>query len=580
MKNIYNRIKRTTLVGAASLMLMGCADFVDILPKDLIVEDNFWDEKTDVEQMVFGCYTQLQSDAVIERFMAWGELRSDNLYNGTNIQDNGSLYELMRENLLSTNGYTSWTSVYAVINRCNLIIARAPEVAQKDPTYLASDVRATIAEMKTLRALCYFYLIRAFKDVPYYTHPVTEEEQVASLPATSFDKVLAALIADLEGCRTDAMKAYPNKRFNTGRITQDAIHALLADMYLWQGDYQKAEQYCQLVIDSKQQQFDRESEGSNSIGATGPRLMKHADDAGRGYPLYSNELGSNSYGNAYNAIFGDGSCFESIFEVVYEPSKINDPDYLSNTAVGRLYGEYTGKEKTNMGKGFVAPADLIGTDMKNTTQAYYQKSDSRYYENIVADKDFTSFQVRKYTHSSVVIEKNPGSDAFVVGMTRGLEDANWIFYRLTDVMLMQAEALACQMVGDGSETDEELRKKAFYLVYVVNERSAMGTSALKLEEHTAKEAIIQLVLEERQRELMFEGKRWFDLLRQARRDESTKIIRSKVTSKFTNSTGSGLFMSMESLYWPYNRDEVKRNTYLEQKSYYANESEGSFETTN
>ncbi len=587
MKKLFDKIKRASLLGTASLLLVGCADFVDILPKDLITEDNFWNERNDVDQMVGGCYTQLQGDDVLERFIAWGELRSDNCYNGRNIQDNGALYELMRENLLSTNAFTSWTCVYAVINRCNLIIERALQVATKDPTYLASDAQATIAEMKTLRALCYFYLIRAFKDVPYYTHAVTEEDQVIAIAPTSFDEILSKLIAELEGCHGDAMKAYQNSRYNIGRVTQDAISALLADMYLWRGDYAKAEEYCQKVIDSKLQKFDRLSGGSTMIPSSGLQLTKHADDPTRGYPLYTNEIMDNYYGNAFNYIFGEGESFESIFELIYTPKKVNDGDYQNNYAVGRLFGEYTGKEGGNLGFGYVAPSSIIGTDMKSTTQMYYSKDDSRYYENILSDKDFTSFQVRKGTVTEIMINRTSAGNEQGISIVRSLEDANWIFYRLTDVMLMQAEALVLQMADDGSEADEELRKRAFYLVYAVNIRSYMGNknapsdkTTLVFDNYKTKEQLLELILLERQREMMFEGKRWFDLLRQARRDGNTKIIRSKVVSKFTNSSSSGLFMNMESLYWPYNRDEVKRNPLLPQKSFYANEADGSFESTN
>ncbi|MBQ5380205.1 MAG: RagB/SusD family nutrient uptake outer membrane protein, partial [Paraprevotella sp.] len=226
MKKIIKKINKVAFLGLACIVLTGCNDFLDIIPKDMVTEDNFWDEKTDVEQMVFGCYEAMQSDAFISRAIAWGEMRSDNLYNGTKIQDDGSLYEIMRENLLSTNAYTSWTPVYAVINRCNQIIAKAPEVAQKDPTYTSSEVQATIAEMTAIRSLCYFYLIRAFEDVPYYTNAVKQEDQVEYLPTTSFNKVLDNLIADLESVRNNAYKVYPNEEYNTGRITQDAIHAM------------------------------------------------------------------------------------------------------------------------------------------------------------------------------------------------------------------------------------------------------------------------------------------------------------------------------------------------------------------
>ncbi len=587
MKKIIRKLNKIALLGAACVALTGCNDFLDIIPKDMVTEDNFWDEKTDVEQMVFGCYEAMQSDAFISRAIAWGEMRSDNLYNGTKIQDDGSLYEIMRENLLSTNAYTSWTPIYAVINRCNQIIAKAPEVAQKDPTYTSSEVQATIAEMTAIRSLCYFYLIRAFEDVPYYTNAVKQEDQVEYLPTTSFNKVLENIIADLESVRNNAYKVYPNEEYNTGRITQDAIHAMLADMCLWKQDYKKAEQYCQLVIDSKYQKYYKKTNGSSlSIGG-GLKLFKHNEDTGNGYPLYPNSVGmTEQYGNAYNAIFGEGCSEESIFELSFTPTGDNGNKWVENSAVGRLFGEFTGRDKSNMGMRYLNPPDIIGADLQGNTPQYFTKKDSRFYENIMTDKDFTSFNVAKWVYNFVYINK-VGTDYTTTRVSDALLDANWIFYRLTDVMLMQAEAYVHQMADDNSEEDKELLRKAFYLIYAVNARSFMGninssanSELLQLSNYPTKDLMNELVLKERHVELMFEGKRWFDLVRQARRDGNTQIVRSKVQPKFTASSSGSVFVSMASLYWPYNKNEVKLNPYLNQKPYYANETEDSYESTN
>ena len=173
MKN-YN-IKSILLAGIACLTLVGCGDFLTIEPKNFVSEDNFWNEKTDIDQMVTGTYTKMQSAAFIQRLIMWGETRSDNITEGLNCQGQLDIYRTLQEHLLSTNQYADWTSFYAVINQCNIIIERAPEVSEKDPVYTHSDVLATQAEMTYLRALCYFYLVRAFKDVPYYTYAIQSD---------------------------------------------------------------------------------------------------------------------------------------------------------------------------------------------------------------------------------------------------------------------------------------------------------------------------------------------------------------------------------------------------------------------
>ena len=215
MKNY--KIKSIILAGVACLGLSSCGDFLNIEPKTFVSEDNFWNEKTDIDQMVAGTYVKMQSSDIISRCIVWGELRSDNLGEGLNCSGQTDLYRALRCNLLSTNRYCEWQSFYSVINQCNIVIARAPEVSEKDPTYTQSNVLATQAEMAFLRDLCYFYLVRAFKDVPYYTYPIQTDEDAQPIGVTDGDEIVKALIADLEGVVSNALKAYPkdnNRNYN------------------------------------------------------------------------------------------------------------------------------------------------------------------------------------------------------------------------------------------------------------------------------------------------------------------------------------------------------------------------------
>ena len=78
-------------------------------------------------------------------------------------------------------------------------------------------------------------------------------------------------------------------------------------------------------------------------------------------------------------------------------------------------------------------------------------------------------------------------------------------------------------------------------------------------------------MKERQRELMFEGKRWYDLVRQARRLGSTKKLAATVTKKqATNQGGIRIRLADPNvLYLPYFRNELKVNPYLKQNPAYS-----------
>ncbi len=87
-------------------------------------------------------------------------------------------------------------------------------------------------------------------------------------------------------------------------------------------------------------------------------------------------------------------------------------------------------------------------------------------------------------------------------------DTHWFVYRYADVMLLKAEALA--EMGQGDEA----------LKIIKEIRDTRG--AIKLTEQvvdpTNKADVIDYILAERARELAFEGKRWFDVLRNARKN--------------------------------------------------------------
>ena len=82
-----------------------------------------------------------------------------------------------------------------------------------------------------------------------------------------------------------------------------------------------------------------------------------------------------------------------------------------------------------------------------------------------------------------------------------------------------------------------------------------------------------LVGDERRRELLFEGKRFYDLLRRARREGNTTYVSGKISSKYTsNSAAMGIKMAMiEFLYMPYYHDELERNPLLIQNPAYDKE---------
>ena len=573
--------------------LTSCSDFLEIKSQSEIVLEDFWNEKADVDNIVAGCYSALQGDGVMRRMMVWGEFRSENVMAGQNINDDVNLENVLKESITAMNAYTTWDGFYNVINRCNTVIKYAPQVAERDPGYTQSELQATIAEVSALRDLCYFYLIRTFRDVPYSTEAFTDDDQKMDLPATPFNAVLDSLIQDLEAVQGNAVERYPETSplYQTGRITQDAIHAMLCEMYLWKQDYDQCIRYADMVIDSKKKMYEEKRSQNASFGLGGSS-QNVLNTRMNGYPLV-NSLSSGYYGNTYTEVFVNGNSQETVFELLFDKTEAGYT-MPGNSAAGAFYGN------ASVDKGLVGPSTTVTEDIGKTSSRTIfadrnKKVDARLYENV----NISTESINKFASRGLLINATQPTNVSVSYMAKypfaKINDVNhyynsssWVIYRLSDIMLLKAEAL-CQKMREGSDDEinahnQPLLAQAFSLVNAVNKRSvceATLVDTLVAGDYLTKAQMEQLVLQERQRELMFEGKRWYDLVRRSMRDGNTQVL-SSAAQKRDGVNGQfiqNFFQKMDAIFWPYNNDEIKVNRNLVQNPSFGSGENSSYEKT-
>ncbi len=558
---IIRTIRTATLAVAVSAVATSCDDFLSIEPLNDIVLEKYWTNESDVMSVMNSCYTQLESSDCIQRMIVWGELRSDNMTTGAGIPNN--LNQILKENILETNDMTNWQSFYQCINRCNSVIHYAPKVNEIDPNFTDSELKATIAEATTLRALCYFYLIRTFRDVPYVTTPSIDDTQNYRVPASKFDVVLDSLIASVEQVKNDAVRSYGEDAIeNTAKITRWAAYTLLADMYLWKGDYQQCIDYCDLVIKEKQRLYEIEHEEN----ATTTTLELYGD-----IPLISESPnGTTVSGNTYNEIFGTGNSFESIFELNF----VNNQS-VTNSSIASLYGSSSTTD------GRISAPTYLFSEAYSGNNKYFSKTDCRYLEYMVESSSRVAIQKYVVEELSFRTGTTSGGAPRVTTMRRSNNYANWIIYRLSDVLLMKAEAeveLAGNVDGLEQITEEQDNhyRRAFACVSALwkranNKRTATTDTLIYDDYASSRIAMEDLVLDERQREFLFEGKRWYDLVRLCRRDKSNTRMVSKVLAKFEQNVAAIRIKlaSTDALYFPYYKNELDANPYLEQNAAYV-----------
>lgn len=556
---IYNKVKAgiiSFLLPLSSFLLTGCSDFLDVLPLNDVVLENYWTKKSDVTSTLMGCYESLQSEDCITRMGLWGEVRSDNMKPG--VASSQDLEQLVKENILPSNSFCNWAVFYQTINRCNIVINYAPQVQEQDPNYALSEMKANLAEATFIRSLCYFYLIRTFRDVPFSREPSIDDTKEYRVPADSFNVVLDNIIADMEAVKDDAQlyfrKPNPDRLKedaeidNTARVTRPAMYALLADLYLWKGDWQKCVECCNYVIKFKQDEYEkllkRRLQNEIWIFNDIPLLMEKVE---------------NTSGSAFTEIFGKGNSFESLFEITFD-EQLNNGN--RNTYLGNYY--YDGGSSQSNGR--LSASEEFYEGLPTSSTELFNTKDCRAYGSIY-QVGTTQFFIAKYAANRVVLD-NTKTNWTPSYNWRSSNYGNWIVYRLTDVMLMKAEAL----IEQGNDHFEE----AYSLINAVNRRAVNaftpGTGeVLKYDDYKdSKENMEKLVMDERHRELMFEGKRWFDLVRTARRTGDTRELAKTVTKKqLTNISGIQIRLAdPNALYLPYYRNELKVNPYLHQNPAY------------
>ena len=583
-KNIYHTV---CLTGLIALSTSSCTDWLTIYPQDRVVEENFWEDKNDLEGVRYGAYRQMAS--TISKLAVWGDLRSDSYEPNSSVQGNQDVMNTHNRYLDIVSGMPDssmtefdWGGVYTTINYCNKVLQHGPEVLARDKQFTSGEWIQMHAEMTALRALNYFYLIRAFKDVPYTKKVINKDSEVEAFPLTNQLVILDSIIVDCERVKGKARNRFSDKRDTKGMITNSAIYAMLADMYLWRGslhegrhdkntpdvitydgqtvsytiadDYNKAIEYADLSLQSlaNQNAEERNSSGGVVIVSSGSNTREETFN----YGLTNCDMIKNDFTTATSmspkleaqtSIFYTKNSRESIFELQYSQS-----DNLKNTIVNDLYGFSDGTQLkvnkdamdalykdggidgTGDGGGswdsriWVCCQDKLTTGDNNdaSTSSSGSGSGGSYYcmkyhlpnERIVTmDGNSTSREIKSVRYTS-------------------REYNNWIVYRMTDVMLIKAEALAC--LGNANLKQVKAICNAIHRRSYCNYQNsskvpntdAMSEGTIGNAYGVARKAkngcsfseSIVYVMNERQIELIAEGKRWFDLVRLAERSSYSK----------------------------------------------------------
>ncbi|MDC1106388.1 RagB/SusD family nutrient uptake outer membrane protein [Prolixibacteraceae bacterium] len=253
------------------IVLSGCDSWVDCPPENGLIKEKFWQSEQDVESVLIDCYATYQKN--IKKLLLFGEVRSDQL---AFYREPSNYRQIRGGSIIDNNKLCDWAFIYKIINQSSAVIENASSAAEIDKNFLDVERDAIIAEARFIRSLAYFYLVRIWKDVPILPYSYETDKNGFEIKKSSEKEVLDYIISDLKKALPNIKQAYEESWENHGRATKYAVHALLADAYLWRsaaGDIDLSLEHCQSIFKDSQrgmlasdQWFTIFSEGNTAEG--------------------------------------------------------------------------------------------------------------------------------------------------------------------------------------------------------------------------------------------------------------------------------------------------------------------------
>ncbi len=446
-------MKKYLLIFIAGILLSAC----DLNLKSVsdLTYAGYWSSEEAVKAAHAGVYVKYRTYA--NTFFQMGEMRSD-IWGGKTIGEEPWDANLYRNNFeITTAPFGNWSNFYGLLHYVNDFIKNAPSVNFKKPT----ERDNMLAQVYGIRAHIYYTMLRAWGDVPISLEPLTTVNLEALKKGRSPKaEVMTQIKADL----AKSLELFGNDNsLWLGKNTywsKSATLALKGDVYLWSG----------MVL------------GGGNVDFTEAKTAL-SEITGFDLPVWDKVWGQTNEANK-----------EFIFAFDY------DKDQAEN-----IYISFTGNKSY-----FKTLIDESGASLTNfvlSGQNRYGVSDK-----VLALLDDAKDARRNTFMRTYEIDKN-GVKVYqgsVLNKFLGIVDTdglrkNWNnvpLYRYADVLLMLAEAKN-NLGEDPSAEINAVRKRGYGANYGV---AQTYTNADKITNTKA-------ILDERLKEFIGEGKRWWDLVR-------------------------------------------------------------------
>jgi len=418
-----------------ALISFSCDDMLDVTIRSSITGEIFWQTENDFSPYVTGIYNRVRSH--IDGF-AFTEDRSEMWKQGYNAR----FSNYWAHNITPSNT-GDWTSLYGTIGHCNLLLEKIEPFAFVN----ANNKNRIKAEALALRAYTYFYMAKIWGDVPLVLKAVVDENEPLYERAPVAE-VFKQINADID----QALSLFPEAGFvDKYRFSKPAVNALKADVKMWTAK----------VLGG----------GAADLNAA---IAAITEVENSGVALQAN----------YATVFDSRKNGEIIFSMY-----LNRSEYTSGAYTNCLLRFDTSGSRDNAAD---LPMSLIGQ------QSYCLSTDAfALFQKYTGDKRIPRTYIPEIL-KGVVLNYWPNKFIGTKYADDRIPDSDFIVYRLSDLLLLKAEAYAAlNQITDALTNLNKVRTRAGIAAYT----------------ETTKALVEKEILDERGRELYNEMKRWWDLVR-------------------------------------------------------------------
>jgi hypothetical protein len=252
MKNASLRFIYKTLLIICLITTFSCKKMFDVAPKDQVDITNHYRNVYDANAAVIGIYGKLMN--IADRYVVLNELRADLM--SPTINADQYLRQLNTHSVTTDNPWADPRPFYNIILNCNDVMKNF-DIMLKDAKMTSSDYQQRYSDVGAIRSWVYLQLGIQYGSIPYITDPLATVEDLkdeTKYPKISFEQLLDKLIAFM-GDSQRYLDVYPATTATTNatntslNTTVDSYPTnlvfinkrfLLGDLYLWKGNYTQA----------------------------------------------------------------------------------------------------------------------------------------------------------------------------------------------------------------------------------------------------------------------------------------------------------------------------------------------------